>query len=129
MNFVSVSGMCIILAAISVVFRQYKKEYSVLLAVVSGCVILYMALRTLLPVLDDLNQAVASQKNLEQYLSLMMKGLGICYISGFASGICADCGEKSLADKVELAAKVSIATLYVPVLLDLLELATNLIEA
>lgn len=129
MNIIAVSAVCIIVAAISTVFRQYKKEYAIFLAVLTSAAILFLALRALVPVMDDMKNAVATNSDVEQYLTLMLKGLGICYIGSFASDICNDCGDKSLADKVELAAKVSIATLYVPVLIDLLSVATDMIKA
>ena len=38
----------------------------------------------------------------------ILKVLGISYITEFASAICQDAGEKSIAGKIELAGKVAI---------------------
>ena len=129
MNIITVSAICIIVAIISTVFKQYKKEYAIFLAVLTSAAILFFALRTLVPVMDDMLNTVTGNSEVDKYLTLMLKGLGICYIGSFASDICNDCGDKALADKAELAAKVSISTLYIPVLLDLLKAATEMIKA
>lgn len=129
MNIITVSAVCIIVAVVATVFKQHNREYALFLSIVTSVVILYIALRTLVPVMDDMKNAVSANSDIEKYLSVMLKGLGICYIGSFASDICNDCSDKSLADKVELAAKVSIATLYVPILLELLEIATQMIKA
>lgn len=129
MSVITVSAVCIIVAAISTVFKRYNKEYSLFITVLMSAVILFAALRTLVPVVDELQKAVSSHSAVNEYLTLMLKGLGICYIGSFAAGVCTDSGDKSLADEVELVAKISIAVLYLPVLLDLLGLATDMIRA
>ena len=45
-----------------------------------------------------------------------------------ASSICIEGGAKSIADKIELAAKVSITLLYAPIMLELLNAAVDMIK-
>ena len=53
--------------------------------------------------------------------------LGIAYITEFASAICQDAGEKSIAGKIVLAGKVAIFFAALPVFVSLLDLLDNLI--
>lgn len=127
MNVMSVCAVCVVLAAACAVFRQWNKEYSVFIAILCGCGVLYVSAVSLMPVIDELNSAVSSEA-VGKYVTVMLKGLGICYVAGFASSICNDCGEKSIGDKVELAAKVAIAVLYSPILIELLKTAVDMIK-
>ena len=68
---------------------------------------------------------LAGNATLTSYLKLLMKSLGICYLAGFASSSCKDAGENGLSRAVETFARVTVAALYLPVLLDLLNAVTG----
>ena len=57
----------------------------------------------------------------------ILKALGIAYITEFTSELCLDAGEKSIAGKVELAGKIVIFFLALPVFTSLLELLNQFI--
>lgn len=50
------------------------------------------------------------------YLELMGKILGTAFLAGLAADICKDSGENALAAKIELAGKVIIIVLSLPIL-------------
>jgi stage III sporulation protein AD len=60
-------------------------------------------------------------------LTVVLKALGIALIAHFCADICRDCGEGTLANGIESVARVAIFTLSVPMLLDILELATEIL--
>ncbi len=55
------------------------------------------------------------------YLGVLLKVLAVSYLAEFAAGLCRDAGESALAVKVELAAKVAIMVISVPIIADILE--------
>ena len=57
----------------------------------------------------------------------VLKALGLCYITNFASDTCRDFGQTSLASKVELAGKISIVILTLPLINSILSVALELI--
>ena len=48
------------------------------------------------------------------YVATMLKGLGVAFISEICAGICRDFGKNTLADGVDLAGKLEIILLCVP---------------
>ena len=50
------------------------------------------------------------------YIEIVMKILGISYISSFCIELCKDAGSSTLASKVEFAAKILILALAIPIL-------------
>lgn len=55
------------------------------------------------------------------YFQVLIKIIGIAYVSEFSSNICKDAGCKSLAGSIEMLAKLSILVLCMPILTALLE--------
>lgn len=58
---------------------------------------------------------------------LMLKGLGIALIGRFCSDICRDCGEQTLANGVECVGRMAIFALSVPMLVEILSSACELL--
>jgi len=57
----------------------------------------------------------------ESYYRILIKIIGITYLSEFASDICKDTGHASVGTFVELAGKLSIMAISMPVILALLD--------
>ena len=63
--------------------------------------------------------------NLE-YLKLIVKIVGLAYLAGFGAQICKDAGENGIAAKIELAGKIFILTMGIPIMVGLLDLILQL---
>ena len=56
-----------------------------------------------------------------EYLTILLRIIGITYITQFAADICRDSGYGAIAGQIELFCKVSIAAISMPLVLVLLE--------
>jgi len=63
----------------------------------------------------------------EGYFGIVLKVIGIAYLSQFASQLCADAGEGAVAAKIELAGKVLIMAISIPVLTEVLHVVLTLV--
>ena len=63
-----------------------------------------------------------------EYGSVLMKALGIAAVCGVGGEVCRDLGEGSVASALELAGKIEIVALALPIAADLLALARGLIS-
>ena len=63
----------------------------------------------------------------ETYLTIMLKGLGICCLTQLASDICRDSGEGTLAVQAEMAGKTALLILALPLFEKTAGLALELI--
>lgn len=61
------------------------------------------------------------------YVKTILKIIGIAYIAEFASHISKDAGQGTLAAKVELAGKILILAMAIPILTVLIETVINLV--
>ncbi len=63
-----------------------------------------------------------------EYVSLMLRGLGICVLCRICSDICRESGQASLASAVETAGKLSLVLLALPIVSDILLFVGDLTE-
>lgn len=115
-------GLAVIAALLAVFLKESKMPVlGVLLALVTGALIFIMILPKLgqvLTMFEDL--ANKTQLNF-YYLATLFKIIGVAYIAEFAAQICRDAGQGALAFKVELAAKVGILLLAMPIMAAILQ--------
>ena len=62
------------------------------------------------------------------FFPVIMKVLAAAYITDFAAQLCKDAGESAIGSKVELAGKVMIFYLAMPILTAILELIGSILE-
>ena len=60
------------------------------------------------------SDALSEMEYGEEILSSAAKGLGICVITKFSSDVCAESGNKTIADAVEFTGRMMLAVLAVP---------------
>ena len=63
-----------------------------------------------------------------EYVTLMLRGLGIAVLSRICSDVCRDCGHGTIASVVESAGKLCMILLAMPLVGDILEYANALLE-
>jgi stage III sporulation protein AD len=61
------------------------------------------------------------------YVSVAVKVIGVAYMAELGASVCTDAGESAIAAKIELAGRVMLLVLAMPVLMDLLNIILGLI--
>lgn len=122
MEILQIAGLGIIAVVLVLVIKPQRPEMAIQISIMAGIVIFMLVVGKLSAVIQLLN-GFAHKVNLSiEYLGTLMKIIGIAYISEFAGEICKDAGETSIASKIELAGKVIIIVIAVPIIASLLEL-------
>lgn len=127
MELSSIIAIALITAMLVLFLKDYRPEYAILAAIAAGCVILGMVLIQVVPAIGELNSLLKEANVNTSYFAVAFKALGICYLTQFASDICRDFGQSSLAGKVDLAGKVMIVTISLPLLKGIIEAALGLV--
>ena len=128
MNLAAVAGVGIVAAAIAVLLKKHHPEYSVLITIVAGAMILVMVAGALTPVLKTVSGFVESAGMPAEYGGIVFKSLGVCLITQLAADSCRDAGQSSIAGRIELAGKAAILIVSLPLFEKIADLATTLIK-
>ncbi|WP_088226386.1 stage III sporulation protein AD [Desulfosporosinus sp. FKB] len=120
-------GLALIVTIISVVLKQFRPEIALQLSILAGATIFILILSKV-RVIIDLLQTLADQANISSYyLTIVLKIVGVAYLAEFGAQICRDAGEGALATKIEIAAKVGVIVLALPIIVAITESLVRLV--
>ena len=91
------------------------------IGIVAGVIIFYYVMSQISVVVKFISEMMDMVAIEENYYLQLLKMLGVAYVAEFASSICKDAGQQSVAGMVELFAKLSIVALSIPGLMFLVE--------
>lgn len=126
----NILGLCvavIIAAVLSVMLKKYNPEISMLVAVGAGVVVFALILSKISPALTQVNNLLSRAGMPVEYGGILLKSLGICFLCQFSSDACKDAGQSALASKVELAGKLMIVLIALPMIEDITQTAVGII--
>jgi len=103
MDILKIISFILISLFLYLLFKDKRSDLAVLILLVSGVMVF-----------------IYSIGQINVYLGVILKIIGIAYISSFCSEICKDSGASSLASKVELSGKLFILILAIPILMAVL---------
>ena len=106
--------------------KKHSPEIAAVLAISAGAAILFSILTKLSPIIGELQYFISSAGVDSAYAEVLIKTIGVCFLSQFTADACRDAGQSSLAVKVELAAKISIVMLSLPLLKNILQVIASL---
>jgi stage III sporulation protein AD len=106
--------------------KENNKNIALLLSIFAGSMILIYAISNIQAVVDTLKKLIEQSGINATYLNLILKVTAIVYLIEFGKSVCIDAGESALGTKLELAGKVVIVTLTIPVITTLLEQITKI---
>lgn len=114
----------VIMAAI---VKSFKPELSLYVVLATVMVIFLMALDKLTAVFQFLASVYDEMTYGRDFFPIIVKVLVVAYLADFTSQLCKDAGEAAIGSKVELAGKIVIFYLSMPVLLAILELINSIL--
>jgi len=107
--------------------RQQKPELGVLLATASGVLMLGLVLAQIIPAVRD-TAALISGTGAGEYVRVVLKALGICFVTQLAADICRDSGQQTIASVMETAGRGAMLILVLPMMSSVLSAATGIIN-
>ena len=128
MNIFMLVGVGIIAALISIILKQYKPEFGMCVSLIAGVIILLAIIRHISSVLDTIDELINAVSLDAIYGAALLKALAICYITGLAADTCKDSGEAAIAAKIEMAGKLAIVLVSLPLFKGIVDIVTELIR-
>jgi len=123
-----VVGVAVVAAVISVLLRQYKPEYAMVISLAGGILLLGYCLLHSISVINDLHNLLIKTGIDSNYSTAILKAIGVCFITQLAGDTCRDAGENSLASKTEMGGRVAVLLIALPLLNDIAQLAIGLLN-
>ncbi len=127
MTIFKVIGFGIIAVSLIIILKQQKQEIALLCVVASSVIMLTFIFDDLKNVISLIDKLVIDSAIDSSFLKIILKVIGISYMVEFGKDICKDAGENAIANKIEMAGKVIIVSLSIPVIASLLDIVAELV--
>ena len=112
---------------IAMAMRQGKAEFSTFVSFTGSILIAWIAVRLLKGIIGSFERMEKLVSVDMEYITLLLKMIGVTYLSEFSSAICRDAGYSAVAGQIELVGKLTILTIGMPIVFALFELMATMI--
>ncbi len=129
MDIFKIIGIGLAGGALSMTVKQYRKEYALLVGLATVTAILLFTLDTLGAAIQEILLITEKSGVDTRYFTAVIKVVGVAYVTQFGAEILRDGGENAIALKVELAGKVFILGLTLPIVAEFLEVCINALSS
>ena len=128
MEIIQILGLSLIVLVIYFILQEQKNPVALLLVLAFSLIIFLVVVRQVALIFATLQTISMAAGVNSIYLKTVMKILGIAYLTALVAQLCRDGGSSALALKIELAAKIAILTLALPILLAIIESILQLLR-
>ena len=127
MDMMTVTGLAVVAVALGTMLKQKSPEYTLFISLTAGILILVMIVAAAVPLFERMQALFAQTGAKAEYVQVLFKSLGLCFITQIACDACRDLGESAIASKVEAAGKISVLLISLPLFEQILNIASGLI--
>ena len=125
MNIISICVLGVFAVISSVALKKYSPEISALLLISCAVMIAVIYLPTAENLLKSIDYLTTKCIIKSEYINILIKSLGICYITQISANVCKENGSLSVAIQIETAGKILLLISAVPVFNDIIETVCN----
>lgn len=109
--------------------KEQKPNIAFLLTIFTGSAIFLFLIDQIYEIIRMIEEIARNAKVNHVYVETILKIIGIAYIVEFASQITKDAGQGALASKIEMAGKIIILAMAVPIITTLIEMILRMIPS
>lgn len=124
-------GGAIIAVLIIVILRRESPDMAISVKMCAGVILAVACIASMTPIIEyvgEIGESFGADESLSMAIEVLLKALGVSILAHVTANICRDAGEGSIAYYVELGAKIEILILSLPLLVDIISLAAELLE-
>ncbi|MBQ4268432.1 MAG: stage III sporulation protein AD [Clostridia bacterium] len=128
MELIKIIGVAFTTAVVAILLKNTKPELSFAVSVV-GAILILLFVVDMLQDTVKIFTVIANTTGIDNGLiKILLKIVGVGYLTEFSAGILTDFGSSSLSDKVILGGKLLILTLALPIIESLLTLISKFLQ-
>lgn len=128
-DIIRLCGFGLLAVILCVTVKQFKPDSAIFVSIAAGLMILIAAVKMLSPSITAIGELAENAGINGDFAEILLKALAISCITALSADCARDAGEAALGSKLELAGRVSIAALSLPVFTQLAGLITSMINS
>lgn len=121
-------GTAIVGGIMAITVRKYNETFGMITALAVGVFIFVSLLDLMNGIIYEINVLIQGTGIQNDYIKAVVKVLGITYITQFGADMLRDSGESAIASRCELAGKIFILYLTMPIISEFLHMCIEITE-
>lgn len=117
----------ILTIVIAMAMKQGRAEFGTFVSLGGSILIAWIAVSLLDGMIGSFERISRLLPMEKEYITLMLKMIGVTYLSEFASSLCRDAGYSAVAGQIELVGKLTILSIGMPIMFALFETIASMI--
>lgn len=127
MEIIKIALIAIVAGVFALAIKQKQPELSLQVSIVAGLIIFLYVLNYLATAVDYIKDIVSRYNIPYAGITTVLKIIGVAYICEFAVQVLKDTGENSIASKVEIAGRVFIIVLSLPIITSFMNMIISML--
>ena len=111
----------------TLLIKPTKPDFAVIIGFTGGVIVLYLIINYLTSIFNTFNSIIEKTGLNGSLFTLILKIVGIAYLTEFTTSMCNDTGNSSLGDKVLIGGKIIIMVMSIPIITSILQIVMDLL--
>ena len=116
MDIIKIIGIGFLALILTIILKEYRKEYAIYVVIICGTIILFYSLDTITSIVRFLQDISKNNSFNTEFISCLLKITGISILTEYAVSICKDSGEGAIASKIDFGGKIIIISMSIPII-------------
>lgn len=125
---IKIAAVSLIALILIILLKRTNREFAFLITVAATVILFTIIIEDFSQVINKLYSISSAVENLNSYVSLMVKILGITLITQFIIDLCRDSGENALASQTEITSKILILIMVMPMFEAVMNIVSGLLK-
>lgn len=127
MEILQIAGIAVCGVLTIAVIKVVKPEFTIYVTLATVILILLFSMEQLTAVFQFLKTVYDDMTYGKDFFPILIKVLAVAYLTDFTAQLCRDAGENSIGNKVEMAGKIIIFYISLPILVSVLQLVNSIL--
>lgn len=120
---IAITGM-----TLALILGGMRKDISIWITIVCAIIIFFFGISKFEYIVNMFHELTEYLGMNEMYIKVILKMIGIAYLSEFTASICKDAGQNTIAGQVDFFGRMSMIAVSLPILRSLLETIGELVS-
>lgn len=129
MSIFAICAAAIVAAVLALLLRRQNPQISLLISIGAGIVILLTVIREMILTGDEIRSILQAGGITEEEIMILLKALGICYITEFTCDTVTEAGLLSLSTNLSFVGKILVLVTALPLFREILSTVASLVSA
>jgi stage III sporulation protein AD len=127
MGIIQVITAGILCAVLALTVKKQRPEIALLITIASGVLLFIMVLPELAYAVGVFTQLSELMDGGFRYVGLVLRVIGVAYMAELGASVCTDAGESAIAAKIDLAGRLIIIVMAMPIVIDIVSIVIGLL--